>query len=63
MITYDDDNVTFFFHNGESRSYRRTESERSLDLDNIIEPMRATAWMRRVDDAMFANYYDPCLDR
>lgn len=60
MITYDDDNVMVFFCNGESRSYQRTDNERSLELDEAIEPMYARGWLRRTDDAMFANYYEPC---
>lgn len=63
MITFDDDNITFVFQSGESRNYRRTDSTRSAEPDLAIESMRASAWLRCTDDAMFANYFEPCIDR
>lgn len=62
MITYDDDQLILVFRNGESRSFRRTDGEQGL-LGSFIEPMRAGEWLRRTDDAMFANYCESCIDR
>lgn len=61
MITYDDDDITLVFRNGESRIHRRTDGEQGL-LDSFSEPARAREWLRRMDDAMFANDYEPCVD-
>jgi hypothetical protein len=59
MITFDDDNITMVFGNGESRSYARTDTDGMCPFERqqAFEPSD-NAWLRRIDDAMFANYYE-----